>query len=71
LNNINYYKNLWIEKTLDELSPKWSYNDDLNELRFFLDDKRYDCLELGCGNRNFYSIAIDTFLKKIFVKYCP
>ena len=61
MNNIKYYKNLWREKTSGELNPKWSYMDDFKELKFFLDEIKYDCLELGCGNGDLYSVSKDYY----------
>ena len=61
MNNATYYKKLWEEKTSGELNPKWSYKEDFNELKFFLNEKKYECLELGCGNGALYSVAKDYF----------
>ena len=86
MHNIKYYKKLWTGKTSGELNPKWSYEDDCKELEQFLDNKKYDCLELGCGNGELYAVAmkhynsycgvdfsksnIEIFKKKILVLNC-
>lgn len=61
MNNLKYYNNLWDGKTSGELNPIWSYEDDLTELSSFLGDKKYDCLELGCGNGDSYESAQDYY----------
>ena len=65
MHNIKYYKKLWAAKTSGELNPKWSYEDDCKELEQFLDNKKYDCLELGCGNGELYAVAM-----KHYNSYC-
>jgi cyclopropane fatty-acyl-phospholipid synthase-like methyltransferase len=56
--NIQYFHKFWNTQTDGRISPYRDYHHEMNELLFFLEkDKKYNCLELGCGNGELYGLT--------------